>query len=254
MKEVVSRPAIFKVWKFIERAFVPKFTYGYTVNTYIRDILKKDYDVEYTVIRNMPLLANETKTTNPESFILYQGTVNHGRSFETLIPAFKYIDVPFFIYGKGNFIEEAKILIQKNELENKVFLKGTVEPSKLREITSKAILGITLFENQGLSNYYSLANRFFDYIHAGIPQLCVDYPAYHEINNQYKVAVLIEDLSSLSIANAINTLLENKNLQNELRANCLKAREAYNWQTEEKSLIGFYRSIFETSPLAKSIR
>jgi len=123
-------------------------------------------------------------------------------------------------------------------------LKGALEPDKLREITPKALLGITIFEKQGLSNYYSLANRFFDYIHAGIPQLCVDYPAYREINEQHRVAVLINDLSPESIANTINNLLQDKELQKELRENCVKAREVYNWQSEEKLLIKFYDSIF----------
>jgi glycosyltransferase involved in cell wall biosynthesis len=245
MKEVVSRPAIFRVWKWVEKTFVPRFKYGYTVNAYIRDILKKDYGVAYSIIRNIPVLNPEIKLNESENFILYQGAVNHGRSFETLIPAFQWINAPFFIYGNGNFIDEAKRLIQLYKLEDKVFLKGSVEPGKLRDITSKALLGITIFENQGLSNYYSLANRFFDYMHAGIPQLCVDYPAYREINEQYKVAVLITDLSAECIANTINEMLQNKVLQAELRANCLKAREVYNWQYEEKLLAGLYYSIFQ---------
>lgn len=247
MKEIISRPVVFRIWKWIEKTFVPKFKYGYTVNIYIRDILKKDYHVNYSIIRNMPVLKTDTTITAPENFILYQGAVNHGRSFETLIPAFQWIDVPFFIYGNGNFIDEAKKIIEQYGLENRVFLKGALEPSQLKEITSKAISGVTIFENQGLSNYYSLANRFFDYMHEGIPQLCVDYPAYREINDQYKVAILIKDLSPESIAHAINEILGNKNLQKELRENCLKAREVYNWQAEEKSLINFYHSIFRNS-------
>ena len=34
-----------------------------------------------------------------------------------------------------------------------------------------------LLENTGLSYYYSLANKFFDYVQAGVPQLCVDVAA-----------------------------------------------------------------------------
>jgi len=104
MKEVVSRPAIYRIWKTIERGFVPRFSYGYTVNTYIRDILKKDYGVQYQVIRNMPLLTHDVTSITTENFIIYQGAVNHGRSFETLIPAFQWINIPLFIYGNGNFL------------------------------------------------------------------------------------------------------------------------------------------------------
>ena len=105
-------------------------------------------------------------------------------------------------------------------------------------------MGITLFENKGLSNYYSLANRFFDYLQAGIPQLCVDYPVYREINKIQPVAVLTEDLSSKNIAALLNLLLENDVLYHKLQQNCLQQREIMNWQQEEKKLLGFYQSIF----------
>lgn len=244
MKEVVSRPGVYRVWKWIEKTTVPKFRYGYTVNSYIKEILQKDYGVMYEVVRNIPkLLATQTARSS-EDFIIYQGAVNHGRSFETLIPAFRWIDTPLHIYGKGNFFEEAKQLIAQEGLESKVILKGAVHPSDLKNITPRALMGITIFENVGLSNYYSLGNRFFDYMHAGIPQVCVAYPAYQEINNQYKVAVLIEDLSAEVLAAAINNLINDKKIQAKLRQNALVAREMLNWQNEEKALLRFYQSLW----------
>jgi glycosyltransferase involved in cell wall biosynthesis len=186
MKEVVSRPNIYRLWKTIERKFVPKYTYGYTVNNYISSILNEKYQVDYQVIRNIPILRNGINKTIPETFFYIRVLFNHGRNFETLIPAFQWISTPLFIYGTGNFFEQAKQLVEEYRLQDKVFLKGPIEPEKLKEITPKAILGITIFENKGLSNYYSLANRFFDYMHAGIPQICVDYPAYKKLIHSLK--------------------------------------------------------------------
>jgi len=121
--------------------------------------------------------------------------------------------------------------------------KGNVLPGALKEITLHAWIGITLFDNTGLSNYYSLANRFFDYLHAGIPQLCVDFPVYREINAQYEVALLISDLAAGNLASQLNTLLHDDKLYNRLQQNCLAARTVLNWQEEEKKLISFYNKI-----------
>jgi glycosyltransferase involved in cell wall biosynthesis len=117
-----------------------------------------------------------------------------------------------------------------------------VQPDELREITRNAYLGVTLFSKTGLSNYYSLANRFFDYLHAGIPQLCVDYPVYRELNAGKPFALLIEKTDADSLAESLNNLLSNELLYRELKQNALQARKTLSWQQEEKKLVAFYRN------------
>ena len=240
MKEVVTRPPIYRFWKRVERFAVPRFRSGYTVNQPIADAFKEMYGVDYSVIRNVPVLQPLTIPVKKEKYILYQGTVNEGRSFETLIPAMKQVAARLIICGDGNFMEQARKLVAIHGLAEKVIFKGRILPHELRDYTVNAWIGVTLFENKGLSNYYSLANRFFDYMQAGIPQLGVDYPVYREINNQYPIAVLINDLSPDSIAEQLNRLLNDELLYKELQQNCVAARTVFNWQQEEKKLLAFY--------------
>jgi glycosyltransferase involved in cell wall biosynthesis len=244
MKEVVTRPMVYGVWKRVERFTVPRFRYGYTVNEAIANEFKRLYHVQYEVIRNVPVLQPLSIPAKTEKFILYQGAVNEGRSFETLIPAMKYVQARLIICGDGNFMQQARQLVQQHQLHDKVIFKGKILPAELKQITRQAWAGVTLFENTGLNNFHSLGNRFFDYLHAGLPQLCVNYPAYREINNQHVVAVLIDDLLPETIAGELNELLNNEKLYSLLQQNCLKAREVLNWQQEEKKLLSFYKNIF----------
>ena len=243
MKEIVTRPVIYKIWKRIERFTVPKFVDGYTVNQPIAEEFKKMYGADYEVIRNIALLKEINVVEKKDKFILYQGAVNEGRCFETLIPAFKYINCKLIICGDGNFMQQAKQLVAANNLADKVIFKGKIKPEELSLITQQAYIGITLFENKGLSNYYSLGNRFFDYLHAGIPQLCVNYPLYAEINSKLPIAVLIDDTNSINIAAQLNNLLVNEVLYNELQQNCFTLRQTLNWQQEEIKLITFYKNL-----------
>jgi glycosyltransferase involved in cell wall biosynthesis len=245
MKEVVTRPKVYHAWKRIEKFTVPKFSFGYTVSKPIAGEFEKMYGVKYELIRNVPLPENSFLREKKEKYILYQGAVNEGRSFETLIPAMKNVDGKLIICGDGNFMQQAKKLVTENYLADKVIFKGMISPDKLKNYTLNATIGITLFENTGISNYYSLANRFFDYIQAGVPQLCVDYPAYREINKEYKIALLISDLTSETIALSLNNLLQNDVLYKEMQNECFKARQIYNWQEEEKKLLSFYEKIFQ---------
>ncbi|MEP7252650.1 MAG: glycosyltransferase [Ginsengibacter sp.] len=243
MKEIITRPNIYRTWKKIEEFAVPKFINGYTVNKPIAREFKKMYNLDYAIIRSIAIKQNFELKAKEAPFILYQGAVNEGRSFETLIPAMKNVNAPLVIAGNGNFFEQAKQLVIANSLSDKIIFKGKMEPELLKSLTQQAAVGITLFDDKALSNYYSLANRFFDYMQACIPQLCVNYPAYEEINNEYEIAILIDDLSPHNIATQLNLLLENKDLYSRLQQNCMQAREVYNWQNEEKKLLEFYNKI-----------
>lgn len=240
--EIIRRPRVQKIWLWIEQFTVPKFIHGYTVNTFIADTFFKKYGVRYTVIRNLPVFYALEPTT-PEAYILYQGAVNEGRCFETLIPAMQSVPMPLWICGEGSFFEQTKLLIRQYGLEEKIILKGLVEPSQLKAITQKATVGLTLFSLKGLNQYQSLGNRFFDYMMAGIPQLCVNYPEYKKINDEYGFAHLIDEPDSISIARELNKILTDRVLYQELQQNALKARSVLNWNLEEKKLTEFYNHL-----------
>jgi len=148
-----------------------------------------------------PNINPSPQAIGEQPFFIYQGAVNHGRCFETLIPAMHWVDAALRIYGTGNFIKQTLSIINKQLLEYKVTVIEPQAPAILQQITPRAFAGITLFEAQGHNQYHSLANRFFDYMMAGIPQVCVDYPAYSAINDQWEIALLIPDTHPQTIAN-----------------------------------------------------
>lgn len=244
-KEIVTRPFIYKLWMTVEKFAVPKFLRGYTVNDFIADEFKKRYKVSYATIRNLPELNRMSPAADKNNpFIIYQGAVNEGRCFETLIPAMQNVNASLKIYGNGNFYDKAKHLIKYYKLDHKIELKGLIAPEELKKVTPAAFAAVMLFEDTGLNQYQSLANRFFDYIMAGVPQVCVAYPQYKLLNDKYKVAYLISNTDAQTIATALNNLLYDDVYYNRLQQNCLKAREELNWQNEEKILVDFYSKVF----------
>ncbi len=243
-KEVLSRPAIKSIWESIESFAVPRFKNGYTVNSELAKLFAEKYGVKYQIIRNISFSYPLENIDNQHNiFILYQGAVNEGRCFEQLIPAMKWVNAPLIIAGDGNFMNQTKKLIQFYKLEKKITLLGLVEPKELKKLTQQAYIGLTLFEPNGINQYYSLANRFFDYMMAGTPQICVNYPLYQAINDKHHFALLIPDTHPLTIGDALNKLLEDNVLYKGLRQNCLEARKELNWQNESKKLVEFYNTL-----------
>lgn len=245
LKEVITRPGVQKVWTKIERKAVPQFKWGYTVSESIAEEFQRRYKADYKTIRNLPLLQPpENAAVTAEKFILYQGAVNEGRGLEYLVPAMQWVNSKLVICGDGNFMEQLKKIISKYKLENKIELTGMVSPDKLRQISQKAYIAVAVPEKEGLNQYLALPNKLFDYVHAGLPQVTVNYPEYQKINNQFEVAVLLDDISPKRIAGALNNLLTDDVLHHRLKENCGKARKVLNWQQEEKKLLHFYQSVF----------
>ncbi|MEI8279763.1 MAG: glycosyltransferase [Bacteroidota bacterium] len=243
MRELVTRPATLKMWVWIGNHTVPNFPVGYTIGECYAEHLKKQYGVTYGIVRNATILRPLQIPEKKERFILYQGTVNVGRCFEQVIPAMQYVDAQLIVCGEGNFFDEALALTKQYGLENKIIFKGFVPPEQLREYTLQAWIGITLFESTSLTNRLSLANRFFDYMHNGVPQLCIKYPEYEKVNDQFEIASLIDDPTPETIAASLNKLFVDDDYYKQLQNNCLKAREVYCWQVETKSLLSIYDAL-----------
>lgn len=244
MEEVVTRPATHRMWKAIERHTVPRFRIGYTVNDSLRNEYERMYGVNYAVVRSATVLQPLSIPPKPEKIILYQGAVNHGRCFPELIAAMQHVDAKLVVCGEGNFYEEAQALVKQLNLEDKISFKGFVKPDDLRSYTLNAYVGITLFVATSRSNELSLANRFFDYMHAGVPQLAMNYPEYASINAQFEVASLLNEVTPQTVAAALNRLLGDAAYYQHLQSECLKGREVYCWQREEERLLEVYQKVF----------
>ena len=245
MKELLTRPRVRKFWLLIEKFCIPKYQYGYTVSTGLSEQFQKNFKKNYTVIRNLPVLKELPEIEKKEKFLLFQGAVNEARGFEYLIPAMKFINYKLVICGNGNFMKKLKQLIQENNVENKIALKGMLLPHQLKPIAQEATLGIGLAEKEGLNQYHALPNKFTEYMHAGLPQIAMNYPEYKTINDQYKIAVLLDSLSIQLVAKTINAVMNDDILLEEMHQYALKARKVYCWQNEEKKLVEFYNQIFQ---------
>jgi glycosyltransferase involved in cell wall biosynthesis len=244
LKEVRTRPIVRRFWTAIEKFAVPKFRHGYTVSEGLAIAFGEKYGRRYKVIRNLPVLRPSRTPAKREPLLLYQGAVNEARGFEYLIPAMKQLPYKLVVCGDGNFMHSLKRLISENRVEEKVLLAGMLLPDALRQSALKASLGIGLAEKEGINQYFALPNKFLEYMHAGLPQIAMNFPEYQKINNQYNVAVLIDELTVDGVVNAITETMQNEALRQTMELNAAKAREIYCWQSEEKLLLQFYTNLF----------
>ena len=244
--EVVRRPVVKRTWESVEKRFVPKFNLIYTVSSSLAELFSSKYSVPVSVIRNLPFIneSNIQSTSDKDgTTILYQGALNEGRCLESIILSMKDIQAKLLIAGEGDLSDKLRSLVRENHLNDKVEFLGYVKPSDLKRITANATIGINLLENRGMSYYYSLSNKFFDYIQAHVPQVCINFPEYERLNNEYTVAILAKDCSLEEIRFCVNRLLQDKALYLQLQKNCEVCSLILNWEEEEKKLVALYNGL-----------
>lgn len=246
--EVTNRKYTKYIWHKIGKIFVPKANLCYTVGPELAKLLGGIYNNHFEVILNVPT-SNKIeidKTVNfefDEPYILYQGALNKSRGLEQSIKAMHQIEnILLVIAGEGDLSQQLKDLVIKEKLNHKVKFLGYIKPNVLKILTAQSKIGLNLLEHDGESYYYSLANKYFDYLQAGVPCLCANFPEYIAINKKYNCSILIDCNENL-IAKAINQILSNDLEYDLLKKNALAASKFYNWSIEEPKLIELYQAI-----------
>ncbi len=246
--EVVRRPRIKKIWEWVANVTIPKVAHAMTVGEELARIFERQYNTSFAVVRNVPFVKPKAATQKEQPpVILYQGALNEGRGLEQVIEAMHQIEeAQLWMAGEGDLSDQLRELVRKSGLGQRVKFLGYVLPAELDNITAKATIGLNLLENKGLSYYYSLANKAFDYVQHGVPAIHMDFPEYQQLFKQYPVATLISDLQPATIAQAIRQLLSDKERYEKMQLACQKAANEWNWNLEEQKLITFFEMVINS--------
>ncbi len=244
--ELVNRPKVKAIWKRIERKILPHLKHVLTVSSSIAELYKKEYHVDVKLLRNVPLLNQqkievENIKIEGKKILIYQGAINVNRGIELMVNTMKYIDnANLYIIGYGDIFTEIEQLINQESLTDKVKLLGEIPLEKLQGYTQQADLGLSLEEDKGLNYRFSLPNKLFNYIHAGLPVLVSNLPEMKNLVTQYQLGEIIEKHDSKHIAEKIKTMLNDAEKMKTWSENSKKAALELNWEKEKQVIANLF--------------
>lgn len=242
--ELQDRPRSKALWEALAGFIIPRLKYCYTVGPGLAQLFEVRYGVPFGVVRNVPRAQafpdTERRVSKP-AVLLYQGALNEGRGLEAMLEAMPQLpDAVLWLAGEGDLSASLRARAEALQLGDRVRFWGYLLPDDLKALTSKACVGLNLLENKGLSYYYSLANKAFDYVQAGLPSLQMDFPEYRRLNEEHEVFMLVPDLEPGTLVSALQQLLEQPQVYARLHQNCRQAAQSWNWEQEEEVLLSFY--------------
>lgn len=233
-----------RIWRSLESFIVPKIKFMMTASESYADWFQKTYEIPRPfVVQNFPLKRENPQNyihPNSKKIILYQGVLNPSRGLDKIIPAMKNIEnCELWIAGNGPRKEEYEKLTKSLNLEKSVKFLGKLIPEKLREITQKADVGLSIEENNGLSYYFSMPNKISDYIQARIPVIVSDFPQMRKAVDLFQVGEKIENYDQLP--DKIKIVLENGKQFYEESLN--QAATEMCWEKEEPKLLALFQQV-----------
>jgi len=247
-------------WRAIESLLTRRADRVMTVNGSIAGELSRRYGIARpTVLLNAPARRSQPSARRdarlraglaPETRVaLFVGGLRRNRGLENLIEAAAHLErcaIVFVGPGEPTYVASLEALAAANGVSGRIRFLGPVPPEAVTSVAAAADLGVVPTENVGLNHYYSLPNKLFEYIAAGLPIVGSRFPEFEAVIERHRVGRTCDPADPADIAAAIEYVLD-PDRHEALRQNARAAAEVLNWEAEAPKLLRVLREL-ETPP------
>jgi len=253
--ELTGRIFVTWVWKTIESYIFPRLKHVMTVSDSLALQYEKEYGIRPVTVRNCSVSSagiegysgNETGIKAGDLLLIFQGGgINIDRGGEELVEAMRYTSgVSLIVAGSGDVIGRLKNRVLDLELADRILFLDMMPWEELMKYTRSADAGLSLDKDTNMNYRFSLPNKLFDYISAGIPVIAGNLPEVAGIIKKYDCGIIIPEITTEAIAEAVETLKNDRELLNKLRRNVVYASEDLSWEKESEKVKKFYERVFK---------
>ena len=228
-----------------ERLYLKKFSGVISVSPQIVDRLRK-INSNAIMITNYPKIKNVKIIRYPNKSICFAGTINSEWNHLEILDAIEEIeDLTYYLAGPAD--PEYLKQLKKHTAWRKVKYLGVISHKEVQELYSISCIGMAINSSKQIQGIGTLGNtKIFEFMEAGLPIVCTDYVLWKEILDKYQCGIYVNPKSIEEIRKSILYFLNNKNKALIMGANGRKAIEdKYNWDSQKKILIDFYKKTLE---------
>ncbi|QJD76683.1 glycosyltransferase [Pyruvatibacter mobilis] len=216
----------------------------------IGNLLNEDHELKQpsVVIRNVPFAAPQPfRPVGDRIRVVYHGDLSKTRQIHVAIqsvPLWRE-DIDLVLRGSGpsDYIDDLKEQVNKLNIRSRVFFEEPVPFDQIVPKANEADIGFYSYEAYSPQIRFSLPNKFFEYIMAGLAICVSDLPEVARLAHYYGLGKLIPDHSPEAIAKAINSFSKD-DIERHKKAAVAAALEL-NWQIESKRLMAAYNGLYQ---------
>ncbi|MBG0859775.1 MAG: glycosyltransferase [Bacteroidales bacterium] len=255
LPELNGRPIVRRIWKAVERMIFPNLKHVMTVSSMIAEQYFKEYGIKPSVVRNCSENSSDIRAFSRKELgieensllLIFQGSgINIDKGGEELIDAVRMTEqVSLLIVGSGDKILSLKQRAGVLHMTDRIRFIPKVPWQELMRYTRSADAGLSLEKDTNLNYRFSLPNKLFDYISAGIPVVAGNLPEISRIITENNCGIIIPSVTPEEISKAIVTLRDDRVLLNKLKQNAVTASESLSWEKEKEKVTAFYKTFLK---------
>ena len=163
-------------------------------------------------LRRKLLERNQPSSIEPAAsiFVIHQGPLRHNRCGKELLSAFAKLPPDYNLVVTGSTLSDLADLAPPNSLDiiEKVITLQSMDFNEMLELTASCDIGVLLYPNDGIGNFYQCPGRLSENGMSKIPSIASSNPLFKEISASYGFLELCESTDPSDIANAIRRLGE----------------------------------------------
>ena len=236
---VPLRWIISRLYRMYESYAVRKFDAVVTATPYIATLFKNRAK-KVVVINNYPKLDDIVFQKKPfkerEAIVCYAGGISEIRGEKIMIEAMRGIPNAKLVLAGP--CEEEKGISTGN-----IKYLGKVSRAEVNKLYGNSRVGIVLYQ-PAPNHYESQPIKMFEYMAAGIPVVCSDFPLWKRIVLESRCGLCVDSTNVKEVEAACVQLLFNVERAQEMgRCGRNMVERKYSWLVEERKLLGLYNEV-----------
>lgn len=243
---------------FVERRLLPLAAAAITVSPPIAAHLERQYGLaRVELVPNYPKLEAQARSTDLRTLpglaeipgaapiVLYLGNVMSGRGVEQLISAMGSVpDAHLVLLGGGGQRELVQAVAERAGVRDRVHAVDPVPSERVVEYAASASVGVSPILPSCLNYRYSLPNKLFQYMAAGLPVVASNFDQVREVVEGNGAGVTVDPADPAAIGSAIRAVLASEEERREMGSRArLAVEDRYNWAVAERTLRDVYRRV-----------
>ena len=148
------------------------------------------------------------------------------------------------LIGAGPEHEAAPVLAEALGIRDRVHIHERMPFDQLRRCTAAADVGLSLDRSTAGNFKFSLPNKLFDYLHAGIPVVCSDLPVAGRLVREERIGEVASAAEqdgeiAVAIADAVQRVLH----QTPERDHLMQVAQRFHWGAHEETLLAAVHAV-----------